>query len=86
MIVPIPLNERQRTRFGIRWILKAADKRSAVKGEKRIAMELLAVLDGSSNVLRMVDERHKVAMMNRCVTRESAQCAQAGDDLPSSAS
>lgn len=69
MVVPIPMTERQRTRFGIQWILKAADKRAATQFEKRVAMEMLAVLDGSSNVLKMLDERHKVAMMNRCGRR-----------------
>jgi small subunit ribosomal protein S7 len=80
MIVPIPLNERQRTRFGVRWLLKAADKRAAYNAEKRIAMEMLAVLDGSSNVLKMIDERHKVAMMNRCVPHRP-QRSSPHDDL-----
>ncbi|CED82151.1 Ribosomal protein S7 [Phaffia rhodozyma] len=65
MIVPVPMTERQRTRWGIKWILAAADKRSAIDFDKRVAMELLAVLDGTSSVLKQVDERHKVAMMNR---------------------
>lgn len=35
--------------------------------DKRIAAEVLAVLSGDSPVLKRLDERHKVAMVNRYV-------------------
>ncbi|KAL7409962.1 ribosomal protein S7 domain-containing protein [Mrakia frigida] len=63
--MPIPLTERQRVRTGIMWIIQAADKRPMTSVDKRIAAEVLAVLSGDSPVLKRLDERHKVAMVNR---------------------
>ncbi|KAL7419753.1 hypothetical protein Q5752_005669 [Cryptotrichosporon argae] len=64
---PRALNERQRARQGIVWLLKAAERGrgSGVRREDRVAREILAVLEGSSDVFRRIEEVHRLAMMNR---------------------
>lgn len=66
---PLAIDERQRTRQGIAWILKAAEKgrKGGVAREFRIAKEVLAVLEGNSDVFKWMEERHKVATANRSV-------------------
>lgn len=66
---PLALDERQRTRQGIAWILKAAEKgrKGGVDREVRIAREVLGLLDGNSDVFKWLEERHKVATANRWV-------------------
>jgi small subunit ribosomal protein S7 len=66
---PLALTERQRTRQGIVWILKAAEKgrKGGVPRETRIAKEVLAVLEGNSDVFKWLEEKHKVATANRYV-------------------
>lgn len=64
---PLALSERQRTRIGIDWIVKAAN-RSGNPGRTladRLAREILAVVKGTSPVLANKVEMHKVAMQNR---------------------
>lgn len=66
---PRALNERQRTRQGIVWLLKASERGrgSKAKRDDRVAREVLAVLEGTSDVFKRVEEVHKLAMMNRYV-------------------
>ncbi|KAK1927469.1 ribosomal protein S7 domain-containing protein [Papiliotrema laurentii] len=67
--VPTPraLTERQRTRQAIAWILKAAEKgrRVTAKREERIAKEVLAILEGESEVFKWLEQRHKEAALAR---------------------
>ena len=65
---PVPLGEKQRTRFAIQWMLGAAARRSGKQIEERFAREVLAVIKGDSEVLKKKLEVHKLAMVNRCVT------------------
>jgi hypothetical protein len=69
--VPTPraLTERQRTRQAIAWILKAAEKgrRVTAKREERIAKEVLAILEGESEVFKWLEQRHKEAALARYV-------------------
>lgn len=48
-------------------MLKAAEKgrKGGVPREARIAREVLAVLEGNSDVFKWLEERHKVATANR---------------------
>jgi len=69
--VPLSLGERQRVHRAIRWILDASDKRtnpnaggSKVFGE-RVALEIEAVLNGSSEVLKKKEQLHTMATVNR---------------------
>jgi small subunit ribosomal protein S7 len=64
---PVPLGEKQRTRFALRWIIKASDSKSGQTMEERLAREFIAVIDGSSNALKEKGELHKHAMVNRYV-------------------
>lgn len=63
--VPIPLNARQSTRRALVWILEASRRRSDRAISRRLAVEMLAVLEGNSSVLSRKDEQHKVGMINR---------------------
>lgn len=68
--VPTPraLNERQRTHQSIAWILKAAEKgRTGVARPDRIAREILAILEGNSDVFKWLEQRHKEATLARWV-------------------
>lgn len=69
ILTPRALNERQRTRQGIAWILKAAEKgrKGGVPRDQRIAKEVLAVLEGQSEVFKWLEDVHKVGYLNRSV-------------------
>ncbi|KAK4688069.1 small subunit ribosomal protein S7, partial [Tremellales sp. Uapishka_1] len=64
---PRGLNERQRLRQGIMWMLKCAERgrKSGAKREDRIAREILAVLEGTSEVFKRIEEVHRAGMVNR---------------------
>lgn len=65
MQVPIPLNARQATRRAIVWIIEASRRRSDRSISHRLAVEMLAVLEGNSSVLSRKDEVHKIGTVNR---------------------
>lgn len=44
--VPVALQERQRLRKGILWMVKQSEKRQGKKFGERLAMEVIAVLNG----------------------------------------
>lgn len=52
------------------WLLKAAERgrKAGTPREQRIAREVFAVLEGSSDVYKWIEERHKVATANRSVS------------------
>jgi small subunit ribosomal protein S7 len=64
---PIALGEKQRTRFAVQWILAASEGKPGKKVEERLAREIIAVLQGSSEALKKKAEIHKFAMVNRYV-------------------
>jgi len=70
--VPTPraLSERQRTHQAIAWILKAAEKgrRAGARRDERIAREILAILEGTSEVFKWLETRHKDATLARWVS------------------
>src|ERR1700691_4584008 len=45
---PMPLSEKQRTRFGVEWILQASEKKAGKSLEIRLAKEMVAVVQGTS--------------------------------------
>ena len=63
--VPTPLQERQRRRRAIVWILEAAAKRNEKKFPERLSAEVLAVINGASSVLAKKQQLHKSALANR---------------------
>ena len=64
---PMPLNEKQRTRFGVEWILQASEKKPGKAVEVRMAKEVIAVVQGNSEALKKKEEAHRFAMLNRYV-------------------
>jgi small subunit ribosomal protein S7 len=67
--LPRALNERQRTRQAIAWILKASERgrQGGAPRAQRVAREILAVLEGQSDVYKWLEDRHKSVAMNRYV-------------------
>ncbi|TXT10917.1 hypothetical protein VHUM_01668 [Vanrija humicola] len=67
--VPKALNERQRWHAGIRNLFKAAErgKRTGVRFNDRLAREVFAVLEGTSDVYKRVEEVHRQGMLGRWV-------------------
>ncbi|RHZ45570.1 hypothetical protein Glove_669g2 [Diversispora epigaea] len=63
--IPIPLNERQKRHKAIKWILSASDKRPGKKFSERLALEILAVINGQSPALQQRESVHKSALVNR---------------------
>ncbi|KAF8352180.1 ribosomal protein S7 domain-containing protein [Amanita rubescens] len=62
---PLPLSEKQRTRYAVRWILKASNGKPGRTLEERLARELIAVVRGQSAALDDKLRVHKSAMINR---------------------
>ena len=67
--VPSALDARQRSRQGIQWILKAAERGRAGGQPRngRLAREIMSVLEGTSSALQRKDEVHRLATVNRSV-------------------
>ena len=63
--MPMALSEKQRTRFGVEWILQASEKRTGKSLDVRLAQEIVAVIQGSSEALKKKEEVHRFAMLNR---------------------
>ncbi|WOO85213.1 37S ribosomal protein S7, mitochondrial [Vanrija pseudolonga] len=70
--VPKPLNERQRWHAGIKNLFKAAErgKRTGVRFNDRLAREVFAVLEGTSDVYKRVEEVHRQGMLGRSNLRK----------------
>ncbi|KAH9053588.1 ribosomal protein S7 domain-containing protein [Lactarius vividus] len=62
---PIALSEKQRTRYAVKWILKASENRPGQTLEERLAKEIVAILQGTSSVLAEKERVHTFAMVNR---------------------
>jgi hypothetical protein len=63
--------------------LKAAEKgrKGGVPRETRIAKEVLAVLEGNSDVFKWLEEKHKVATANRYVECQWFHEGKADDQI-----
>ncbi|KAF8480064.1 ribosomal protein S7 [Russula ochroleuca] len=62
---PIALSEKQRTRYALKWIIKACDNRPGQTIEERLAREIIATVQGTSSVLLEKERAHMFAMVNR---------------------
>ena len=68
LVRPYPLNERQRMKKGIDWLLaKVKGKMSGWMLQERLAREIIATVRGDSPVLKLKEDAHKLAMVNRFV-------------------
>ncbi|TDL21035.1 ribosomal protein S7 [Rickenella mellea] len=66
---PRALSEQQRTRFALRWIKEASDHQPGRTVEERLARELIAIVKGTSGVLKKKLSVHQQAMINRNMIR-----------------
>lgn len=73
---PVALGEKQRTRFALEWILEQSKHRSGQTFEERLARELIAIVQGESDVLEKKKKVHQFAMVNRFVTFSSSRSAR----------
>ena len=71
---PVALSEKQRTRYAVKWIIKACENRPGQTLEERLAREIIATLQGTSSVLTEKDRLHTLAMVNRCVPVDNLNC------------
>jgi ribosomal protein S7 len=79
-LVPVPLNDKQRTFYAVKWILKQSKNRGEQKLDQRLAKEIIAIIDGSSRVLNQKAEVHKVASANR-YDNPFMNCEQLSHDI-----
>lgn len=64
---PLPLSEKQRTRYAVHWILKASNGKPGRSLEERLAREIIGVIKGQSSALEEKLRVHRSAMINRYV-------------------
>ncbi|KAH9887286.1 ribosomal protein S7 [Cubamyces lactineus] len=64
-VFPMPLNERQRARQAIEWILESSDKKGGKHRPERVAREVIAVIKGDSEVIKKKVDVHKLAVLHR---------------------
>ncbi|GAA5895918.1 mitochondrial 37S ribosomal protein uS7m RSM7 [Sporobolomyces salmoneus] len=64
---PQPLNQKQKVRQAWKWIVEASDKRTGAEKEfgKRLAQEVISVLNGQSEALKKLIARHEQAVTGR---------------------
>ena len=64
-VVPIPLNEKQRNRFAIKWILEASNSRKSNDFSVRLAEEIINAYQGKSSGYDKKAQMHKQATQQR---------------------
>lgn len=64
-IVPYPLNQRQRNRYAIKWILEGASKKKSSDYSVRLAEEILATHEGKSAGYDKKAQMHRTAILQR---------------------
>lgn len=64
-IVPYPLNQRQRNRFAIKWIMEGASKKKSSDYSVRLAEEIMATHEGKSAGYDKKAQMHKTAILQR---------------------
>ncbi|KTW25579.1 hypothetical protein T552_03440 [Pneumocystis carinii B80] len=67
--MPVPLNEHQRHRKAIIWILEASNKQHSKNFSERLAQELIAVINGTSSIFQKKEQLHKLALINKANTQ-----------------
>jgi len=63
--VPIPLFERQRTRTGFMWILESCRTRNEKGLHRKIAWEMMDLINGKSTILQKKQKLHQDAARER---------------------
>jgi small subunit ribosomal protein S7 len=80
---PVALSEKQRTRYAIQAILAEIESQPG-RLEIKLAKEMIAILQGTSKVLKKkLEQIHQVAMVNRYVVKffvlDLTQCCDRGN-------
>jgi small subunit ribosomal protein S7 len=65
VVKPVALNERQRTKRAIEWILEESDSRPGHTRGERVARECINILERKSKVLEVKGKAHQLALVNR---------------------
>ncbi|KAF9447172.1 ribosomal protein S7 [Macrolepiota fuliginosa MF-IS2] len=65
VVKPVALNERQRTKKAIDWILEASKSRVGYTRGERVARECVRIIQGQSSALEKKETEHKLAMVSR---------------------
>ena len=65
MVVPFPLNERQRNRYAINWILDGSKNKKSPNMSVRLAEEIISAYEGKSSGYDKKAQMHKLAMQQR---------------------
>lgn len=63
--IPFALNARQQRSKAIRHILQASSKRPDREIERRLAREIISILEGNSETIKKKESMHKEAVRNR---------------------
>lgn len=64
-IVPLPLTQRQRNRYAIKWILQGTKNKKSPDMSVRLAEEIISSYEGKSSGYDKMAQMHKLAMQNR---------------------
>ncbi|KAL7665978.1 Small ribosomal subunit protein uS7 domain-containing protein [[Candida] zeylanoides] len=64
-MVPYPLNQRQRNRYAIKWILDGATKKKSSDYAVRLAEEIMSAHEGKSSGYDRKAQMHKAAIQQR---------------------
>lgn len=64
-LVPYPLNQRQRNRYAIKWILDGATKKKSSDYSVRLAEEIMSAHEGKSSGYERKAQMHKAAIQQR---------------------
>lgn len=67
--IPVAIQEKQRVRHALKWMLSASETRGGRTVEERLAREIVLVLNGTSSALRQKATLHEQAAANRCVSQ-----------------
>lgn len=65
LVVPQPLNQRQRNRRAFLWILEGSDKRRSKDFAVRLGEEIISAYEGKSSGYEKRLQMHKAAMLHR---------------------
>lgn len=65
VLMPIALNQRQRQRIGIEWIVGEVNKSTRPSVGLRIANQVMGILQGTSSLLQKRSLVHKQALANK---------------------
>lgn len=64
-VVPFPLDQKQRNRYAMLWIIEGSKKKKSYDLSVRLGDEIIAVWEGKSSGFEKKNQLHKAALANR---------------------